>query len=352
MRFRQKQPKLLTILLVLLMLPVLPLLPCNETALAQKYEAPFPYSLSYSRMNSYSIDPVLSEPVILGLSSIELSSWALMFPSFDTDTTLYRIVIPYAKDHIEIIPKQIENNARVSVTVDGRRQSSVITLEKDQSKTVLITVTPKKGSGKRVYTLSVARPYPPRQYLGFFKNLMPASFMDFEQLINDDKTRDLPPDPSTLPPSDTYMLEVDLVNQYVTAYTKDADGEYTIPTRFMICSSGHKKTPTPVGTFKMGTIKRRFGYFQDYGVYAQYWTQVVGGIFFHSVIYEKRDERTLTESSYENLGTAVSHGCIRLLPPDAKWIYEHCAPGTVVVITKSKVPDPFLPSLLLPPPMP
>jgi len=107
-----------------------------------------------------------------------------------------------------------------------------------------------------------------------------------------------------------------------------------------------------VGTFQMAGHKKRFGYFVKFDVYAQYWTQIRGGIYFHSIIYERRSDKYLSESSYRNLGSGVSHGCIRLLPPDAKWIYENCAPGTTVVITRSKPKDDVLPSLLTPPEIP
>ncbi|MGX8706824.1 MAG: L,D-transpeptidase [bacterium] len=33
-----------------------------------------------------------------------------------------------------------------------------------------------------------------------------------------------------------------------------------------------------------------------------------------------------------NLGSNVSHGCIRLSVEDAEWIYQNCTPGMTVII--------------------
>ena len=59
-----------------------------------------------------------------------------------------------------------------------------------------------------------------------------------------------------------------------------------------------------------------------------YWTHLVGGGFFHSVLY--------ASSSYPNrvtdgrLGMYISHGCMRMKLENAKWIYENCHYGTAV----------------------
>jgi lipoprotein-anchoring transpeptidase ErfK/SrfK len=180
-----------------------------------------------------------------------------------------------------------------------------------------------------------------------FTALAPSTAMSFEELVADDGTREKPPDPATLPPTDTYRIEVDLTNQIITVYTRGPDNNYDVPYRYMICSTGKNGYWTPSGNFHLGTHKVRFGLFVDFGVYAQYWTQVTGSIYFHSILYGTRDGRHLHKDSYRNLGRRVSHGCIRLLVPDAKWIYENCAPGTYVTITK-KEPNPELKAKLKP----
>lgn len=39
---------------------------------------------------------------------------------------------------------------------------------------------------------------------------------------------------------------------------------------------------------------------------------------------------TLSVKSFEALGTPASHGCVRLLVSDAKWIYDNCKEGTII----------------------
>lgn len=134
-----------------------------------------------------------------------------------------------------------------------------------------------------------------------------------------------------------YFLQVDFTNQVVTAYERDAFGEYSVVARQMICSSGARKTPSPSGTFQMGAGRERFGYFTKFKCYAQYWSQLTRNIYFHSVLYTRRDTSSLIKSSYRNLGKAVSHGCIRLLPEDAKWVYTNICEGTTVNLTR-KIP--------------
>jgi len=104
----------------------------------------------------------------------------------------------------------------------------------------------------------------------------------------------------------------------------------------MICSTGTRKTPTPTGKFEMGTARNRFAEFETYKVYGQYWSQIDSSIFFHSILYKKKSAKTYTTSSYRNLGRRASHGCIRLLVPDARWIFYNAAPGTAVEIIRGR----------------
>lgn len=131
-----------------------------------------------------------------------------------------------------------------------------------------------------------------------------------------------------------YQIEIDLTNQVGTIYERDQTGEYTVIARQFLVTSGDKENPTPTGTFRLGTMRERFGYFLNFKVYAQYWTQVVRGIYLHSVLYSKRNEKALNRSSYNNLGKNVSHGCVRMLVEDARFIYYNCPPGTVCRLVK------------------
>jgi hypothetical protein len=48
------------------------------------------------------------------------------------------------------------------------------------------------------------------------------------------------------------------------------------------------------------------------------------GIYTHSVAGGSQSVYALPTASYDKLGTAASHGCMRLCVADAKWIYDNC----------------------------
>jgi lipoprotein-anchoring transpeptidase ErfK/SrfK len=162
-----------------------------------------------------------------------------------------------------------------------------------------------------------------------FSQLAPTTVMSFEDLVSDngDYSEEIPPTPS----KDTYKILVNIKYQFITVYTKDGDGEFTVPVRYMICTTGKTSTPTPIGNFETGDDKERFTQFSGNLLWAQYWTQLFDDYYFHSILYSKKDAATYT-NSYSKLGTRVSHGCIRLMVPDAQWIYFNIAPGTKVEI--------------------
>lgn len=128
-----------------------------------------------------------------------------------------------------------------------------------------------------------------------------------------------------------YLLIVDTARQVVSAFGWE-DGEYTSLEREMVCSTGLDDTPTPAGTYKSTGPVARWCYFPTYGCWAQYAFRIKGGVLFHSVLYEQAKESTLIEGSVKKLGRKSSHGCVRLSVEDARWIFENCAPGTMVIV--------------------
>lgn len=134
-----------------------------------------------------------------------------------------------------------------------------------------------------------------------------------------------------------YRLDVDLTNCVVTVYERDDEGMYTKVVRQMIMTSGNEENRTPSGTFSIGHMKERFGHFIAFqGDYAQYWTQVVNGVYFHSILYASTNESTMKSASYNNLGRNVSHGCIRMYVEDARWIYYNIPAGTICHLSNRK----------------
>lgn len=161
-----------------------------------------------------------------------------------------------------------------------------------------------------------------------FSKLAPTVNMSFAELVGDDGLYDLP---KGYPKKDTYKIIVDLAHQVVMVYEKDEAGEYTVPVRYMLCSSGADDC-TPKGTFEMGAYRVRFSKFARDGRYGQYWTQIRKAIYFHTILYTQLDAATYQDFIFNRLGQMDSHGCIRLTVPDARWIWYHIAPGSICVI--------------------
>lgn len=139
-----------------------------------------------------------------------------------------------------------------------------------------------------------------------------------------------------------YYIMVDRAQHVVTVYGLDGEGYYTVPVRAMVCSVGRAGHETPVGTWMAGE-RYPWCYMVD-GSYGQYATRIHQGIMFHSVCYRRNDPSTLMTYEYNDLGTSVSRGCVRLQVGDAKWVYENCAYGTIVTIFDGTEPGPLEPT--------
>lgn len=144
-----------------------------------------------------------------------------------------------------------------------------------------------------------------------------------------------------------YWVDVDLVNQIVTVHANNDDNTIVMQ---CLCSSGAKGA-TPTGTYRMPPKKRdtertEWFHFRAYGGYARYATRIYMDVMFHSLLYSRPSESYINQESVENLGRAVSHGCIRLRWEDAKFIAENCPVGTKVKIHRKNERDEELRDLL------
>ena len=88
-----------------------------------------------------------------------------------------------------------------------------------------------------------------------------------------------------------YYIKVNYGAQVVTIYGLDTEGNYTIPVKAMTCSTG-TYTPTE-GVYQVPAKIRWCDMIGD--VYAQYCTQIVGDILFHSVPYTVREDHSSLE---------------------------------------------------------
>ena len=151
--------------------------------------------------------------------------------------------------------------------------------------------------------------------------------LEKEKVDKKDKTQ------STSP----YFIKVNYTANVVTIYSKDSDGNYTVPYKAMVCSCG---TYTP----KSGTYKTTNKYVWRpliNNVYGHYATRIVNKILFHSVPYTSSSNDALEYWEYDKLGQTASEGCVRLTVRDAKWIYNNCPSGTMVEFYSSSNPGPL-----------
>lgn len=135
-----------------------------------------------------------------------------------------------------------------------------------------------------------------------------------------------------------YYIKVNYGANVVTIYTNDENGDFSIPVKAMVCSTG-RATPKS-GTYKVQSRWEWLGLIGN--VYGHYSTQIVGNILFHSVPYlQKYNPASLEYWEYDKLGTTASAGCIRLTIADAKWIYNNIPRGTSVEFYSSGDPGPL-----------
>lgn len=157
--------------------------------------------------------------------------------------------------------------------------------------------------------------------------------------------------PSSEPVNYKYSIRVNLKTNCVTIYTKDENGNFTVPFKAMACSVGKKNNETPLGTFG---ILRYYNWCRmvDW-TYSQFAYRIHGSIMFHSTpsalalnmntggnpspSYSKG---RVEVAEFNKLGSNASLGCVRLTVADAKWICDNCPAGTVTNIV-SENSDPL-----------
>ena len=144
-------------------------------------------------------------------------------------------------------------------------------------------------------------------------------------------------------PTPPYLIKVNRTNNFVAVYSKDDNGEYTVPVQVFECSTGRPDSPTPAGEFsiyeKCGQWHALFG-----NVFGQWCVRFNGHILFHSVPYYGTDPGTVETEEYDKLGTSASAGCVRMKVSDVKWIYDNCDYGTKVIVYDGADTAPMTPS--------
>lgn len=135
-----------------------------------------------------------------------------------------------------------------------------------------------------------------------------------------------------------YILKVNVECNVVTIYIQDEDGDYVVPVKAMLCSTGEDTMRE--GIYVPGEQHRWANLFGD--VYGQYSVEIKGDILFHSVPYTKwGNPSTLEYWEYDQLGTSCSLGCVRLCAGDAKWIYDNTSNITAIIMYEDPIPGPL-----------
>ena len=138
-------------------------------------------------------------------------------------------------------------------------------------------------------------------------------YTDMTKYVNDNKIKSPTP----------FLLATDLKAKQTYVF-EDDKGTWKELYRWP-STIGAPVTPTITGTFHISDRKPSFGT-DRYQV--KYATRIKDGYYYHSILYDPSGTRIIDD----RLGEALSHGCIRLAPENAKWIYDNILDGTTVVI--------------------
>lgn len=123
--------------------------------------------------------------------------------------------------------------------------------------------------------------------------------------------------------STDYLITTSLKQRYTYIFKKIND-KWVQQYKWR-CTVGKPSTPTIKGLFYITGRKTGFGT-EEYSV--KYATRIIGAYYYHSILYDKTGRYVIDG----RLGMALSHGCIRLLTSNAKWIYDNIPDGTTVII--------------------
>lgn len=130
-------------------------------------------------------------------------------------------------------------------------------------------------------------------------------------------------------PLHPYYIYVEKGSFTINVYGLDANNEYTVLLHAWRTGVGDG-AKTPTGLFKIGK-KERWRYYPS-GACIPYASQFHGGLYIHGPVYSQADSAHMYNSEYNEIGTAVTSGCLRTMSYAAWWIYTYCEEGTVVEI--------------------
>ena len=101
------------------------------------------------------------------------------------------------------------------------------------------------------------------------------------------------------------------------------------PIRIIPCSGGAPETPTVLGTYYLQDRGTRF-FARKISEGANNWIRIHGNYLFHGLPRDK--DWVISKEAEAKMGSAASHGCIRLREIDAQWFYDNIPENTMVII--------------------
>ncbi len=123
-------------------------------------------------------------------------------------------------------------------------------------------------------------------------------------------------------------IEVKLAQQKM--FVKIGD---TVVRTFSV-STGAKKTPTPRGTYNILSKQEvRVGAKKPHYIMPFFQMFKKGGYGLHSLPSLANDKGVFWTEALNHIGRTVSHGCIRLLPKDAEFVWNFSEIGTKMIVT-------------------
>ena len=126
-------------------------------------------------------------------------------------------------------------------------------------------------------------------------------------------------------------LVVDRRNQFMILVLDDK-----VVRKFPV-STGAPATPTPKGVTKIELKQEvRVGGQPPHYIMPKFMWFRAGGYGFHALpSLGKPNSGYFWEEALDHIGIPVSHGCVRLLPDDANFVFDFTEVGTTVVVTEN-----------------
>lgn len=127
--------------------------------------------------------------------------------------------------------------------------------------------------------------------------------------------------------SDThYLVWTDIYRQLTYIFKGRKNNWNLIKT--MKCSTGKNTSLTPTGDFKLEYKMPYFGI--EKGYRCKNASVIFGDYMYHSILFDTTGK--YIKSGQYQLGSRVSHGCIRLSEADSDWIYKNIPEQTKIYI--------------------